>query len=64
MKRKTTAIRDPIVDDIREIKRRLAERFKYDPRAKLEDAQGRQKHAGRKLVSLMPENCRVSKLPR
>lgn len=41
--RSSTVLRDPIVEEIREIKRRLAEKFSYDVRAMLEDTRKRQK---------------------
>lgn len=50
-KRASTSFRDPIVDEVREIKRRLAEKFDYDVRAMLKDAQKRQSRSGRKVVA-------------
>jgi hypothetical protein len=43
---------DPIVEEVREVKRRLAARFNYDARKMLRDAQRRQTRAKRKVVTL------------
>ncbi len=51
--RASTVFRDPIVDEVREIKRRLAEKFDYDVRAMLKDAQKRQSHSERKGATLL-----------
>ena len=48
MTRKTAIQGDPIVDEMRQIKERLAARYSYDAEAMLRDAQRRQGRHGRK----------------
>ncbi len=50
--RKPTVFQDPIVEEVREIKRRLAEMFDYDVRAMLKHVQKRESRGGRKIVTL------------
>ena len=45
-------LRDPIIEEVREVKRRLAEKFDYDVRAMLKDAQRRQTRSGRTIITL------------
>lgn len=45
---------DPIVDEIREIRERLAARFGFDVRAIAEDARQRDAAGDRKVVRLPP----------
>ena len=52
--RTSTIFRDPIVEEVREVKRRLAEEFSGDVRAMLKDAQKKQTRGGRKLVAAPP----------
>jgi hypothetical protein len=47
-----TAFRDPIVEEMRDIKNRLAQKYNYDVRAMLEDVQKRQASGGRKLIAI------------
>ena len=49
--RASLTFRDPIVDEVREIKERLAEKFDYDVKAMLADAQRKDARAGRKVVA-------------
>jgi len=46
-----SAFRDPIVEEIREIKNRLAKKYNYNVRAMLEDVQKRQAQGGRKIIA-------------
>ena len=50
--RTSTKFRDPIVEEVREVKRRLAEQFDYDVRAMLKDAQKKQTRGSRKVVAV------------
>jgi hypothetical protein len=43
--------KDPIIDEIRRNRREIAQKFGYDLRAIIADAQKRQKKHGRKVVS-------------
>jgi hypothetical protein len=52
MTRAHAVINDPIIDEMCEIKRRLAAKFNYDVRAMLKDAQKKQTRGGRKVVTL------------
>ena len=51
---------DPIVDEIRQIRDKLAAKFSYDVTAIARDARARQKASKRKVVTLKP---RKSKRP-
>jgi hypothetical protein len=55
-----TTFRDPIVEEVREAKQRLAARFDYDVRAMLKDAQRRQARGGRKIVSVPTRKSRTT----
>ena len=52
---------DPIVEEVRAIRDRLAARFNYDIRAIVEDAMRRQHESGHKVVSLPPRRPVVTK---
>jgi len=43
--------KDPIIDEVRRNRKEIAERFNYDLRAIIADAQKRQKAHGRRVVS-------------
>lgn len=43
--------KDPIVEEVRKIRNRLAKQFNYDLRAIIEDARQRQYNSGGKVVS-------------
>jgi hypothetical protein len=43
--------KDPIIDEIRRNRKEIAERFDYDLRAIIADAQKRQRARGKKVVS-------------
>jgi hypothetical protein len=60
--RTSTIFRDPIVEEVRDIKRRLAGKFDYDVRAMLKDAQRRQTRGGHKVLVVPPR--KASKSPR
>jgi hypothetical protein len=51
--------RDPIVEEVREIKRRLAEQFDYDVRAMLKDVQKKQTRGGRRVVAAPARKMRA-----
>ena len=53
--------RDPIVDEVRAIKEKLAARFNFDVRAIGEDARKRQGKDGRTVVSPPPKRLAESK---
>jgi len=68
MRKRHTPMTDPIVKEIREVKRRLAARFKYDVVAMLKDAQRRQAHSGHKVIAPrrkrpVPSNARRAAAP-
>lgn len=47
-------MKDPIVEEIREHRRRHAESFNYDLDAIFEDLKEKERRSGRKVVSLPP----------
>lgn len=53
--------RDPIVDEVRAIKERLAAKFNFDVRAIGEDARKRQAESGHRIVSRPPRRPVVAK---
>ena len=53
---------DPIVAEIREIKRRLAARFNYDAVKMLKDAQKRQARVTRKVVAVSRQKAATKSL--
>ena len=55
--------RDPIVEQIREIRQQHARRFNYDIRAMVEDLRKRQNEGNRKVVSFPPRRPRTAKKP-
>jgi hypothetical protein len=50
---------DPIVEEIRQIRDKLAAKFNYDVTAIVQDARERQKASKRKVVSLKPKPRKV-----
>jgi hypothetical protein len=50
---------DPIVDEIRQIRDKLAAKFKYDVTAIARDARARQKATNRRVVSLKPRKIQM-----
>ena len=53
--------RDPIVDEVRAVRERLAAKFDFDVRAIAEDARQRQGKDGRKVISPPPKRLVGSK---
>lgn len=53
--------RDPIVDEVRAIREKLAAKFNFDVRAIAEDARQRQGKDGRKVISRSPKRLAPSK---
>ena len=53
--------RDPIVEEIRQLRQQYAARFNHDLKAICQDLRERQKKAGRKVVRLPPRPARQVK---
>jgi hypothetical protein len=53
--------RDPIVEEIRQIRNELDARFDYNVRAIIEDAMKREKTGGREVVSFVKEKSTIKK---
>jgi len=51
-------LNDPIVEEVREVRRRHAERFNFDLRAIAEDLMKKQERHSDRLVSLLPKKPR------
>lgn len=51
-------MKDPIVEEIREIRKKHAERFNYDLDAIFEDLKEKERQLGRKIVSRPPKQPR------
>ncbi|MGH9720284.1 MAG: hypothetical protein ACRD8O_08730 [Bryobacteraceae bacterium] len=45
--------KDPIVEEIRQVREGLAARYNYDPKAMLAAAKKRQRKSGRRVVSFL-----------
>lgn len=50
--------RDPIVEEIRQLRQQYAARFNHDLKAICQDLRERQKKGGRKVVTLPPRPAR------
>ena len=55
--------RDPIVEEIREVRQQQAARLNYDVRAIVEDARKRQNEGNRKVVSFPPHRPQTAQKP-
>ena len=55
--------RDPIVEEIREVRQQQAARLNYDVRAIVEDARKRQNEGNRKVVSFPPRRPQTAQKP-
>ena len=53
--------RDPIVEEIRQLRQQYAAQFNHDLKAICQDLRERQKKGGRKLVTLPPRPARQVK---
>jgi hypothetical protein len=53
-------MKDPIVNEVRQIRDRLAAKFDYDLAGILRDAQRRERKSGHKLLHLKPRRPKVA----
>lgn len=54
--------RDPIVEEIRQLRQQYAAQFNHDLKAICQDLRERQKKSGRKVVTLPPRPARQVKM--
>lgn len=55
-------LKDPIVEEVRRVRDKLAERFNYDIKAIVENARKEQKASGRKVVSIPTRRTKKSEI--